>query len=138
MNPGPGRRGGGDAGTGAVSTVAGITVVLAFLFLAVQLLTNLYATSVVTSAAHDGARMAAEADRDHQAPVVRREVEHHVRTVLGRYGERVELDWRGTTDDQVVLRVRADNPSLLLRSLGGELPFTRIDRTVRVRVEEIR
>ncbi len=119
-----------------VSTVAGVTVFLAFLLFAVQLLTNLYATSVVTGAAYDGARRVAEAAGDHA--VTRSDAEEHVRSLLGRYGDRVRFDWDGTDDDVVRLRVTAENPTFLLRSLGGRLPFTEIDRTVVVRVERIR
>ena len=45
-----------DRGAGLVSAVAGVVAFLAFLFFAVQLLYNLYATSVVTATAYDAAR----------------------------------------------------------------------------------
>lgn len=127
-----------EQGSGVVSTVAGVTVFLAFLLFAVQLLTNLYATSVVTGAAYDGARTVAEAAGDGEGGVARSEAEDHMRSLLGRYGERVSFDWRGTDGDVVRLRVTAENPTFLLRALGGRLPFTEIDRTVVVRVERLR
>lgn len=124
-----------DAGAGLVSSVAGITVFLGFLLFSVQLLTNLYATSVVTSAVHDGARRAAEAG---SAPEDRRAAEAQVRELLGAYGDEAELDWSGTDADVVRLRVQIDNPSFLLRSLPADLPFQHIDRTATVRVEQLR
>lgn len=128
----------GDEGSGLVGTVAGVTVFLAFLLFAVQLLTNLYATSVVTSAAYDGARQVAEAGSGAEGAAGRSAAEDHVRSLLGGYGERVRFDWSGTDDDVVRLRVTAENPTFLLRSLGGRLPFTDMDRTVVVRVERFR
>jgi hypothetical protein len=130
-----------DRGTGLVSTIAGVTVFLAFLLFSVQLLLNLYATSVVSDVAYDGARSVAgyeiQAGGD---TAVRREMavqERRMRRLLGGYQRRVAFDWSGTTADSVRLRVRAENPTMLLRSLGGRLPFTSIDRTVVVRVERL-
>lgn len=108
---------------------------LAFLLFSVQLLTNLYATSVVSSAAYDGARRAAEAGGGTDD---RRAAAEHVRDLLGTYGEDAELDWSASDAEVVRLRVRIDNPSFLLRSLPADLPFQRIDRTVEVRVETVR
>jgi hypothetical protein len=123
-----------DDGSGLVGTIGGFTVFLAFLLFSVQLLTNLYATSVVTSATYDGARLAAEGGHtlDESA---RNDVEHHVRDLLGDYGDAARFDWSGTTPEVVRLRVEIDNPSFLLRSLPADLPFQHIDRVAVVRVE---
>jgi hypothetical protein len=129
------RRARGDAGSGVVGAIAGLTAFLAFMLFAVQLLTNLYATSVVTSATYDGARRAAEAGGEHAEPAVRRDVEAHVRDLLGAYGDEASFDWSGSTDEVVRLRVVIDNPSYLLRSLPADLPFQRVDRAATVRVE---
>jgi hypothetical protein len=125
-----------DRGAGLVGAIAGMTAFLAFMLFAVQLLTNLYATSVVTSATYDGARRAAETAGHHDDPAVRREVEQHVRDLLGAYGQDAAFDWRGSSDEVVRLRVRIDNPSFLLRSLPADLPFQEVDRTAVVRVEQ--
>ena len=63
-----GERPAAAAGTGLISTIAGVTVFLAFLLFAVQLLMNLHATSAVTDAAWDGARHVAGARVDHGDP----------------------------------------------------------------------
>jgi hypothetical protein len=115
-----------------IGTVAGVAVFLAFLLLAVQLLFNLYATSAVTAAAYDAARMVAGADR----PDVAR-AEDHARRVLGRYADRVRFRW-SVDDDVVALRVTARHTSFLLPALGGAVGMDEIDRTIRVRVERPR
>jgi hypothetical protein len=101
------------------------------------LLSNLYATSVVTSATYDGARLAAQAGPDALSPGRRQQVEHHVRDLLGTYGDDVDFDWSRSDADVVRLRVTVDNPSFLLRSLPASLPFDTVDRTATVRVEQV-
>lgn len=128
----------GDRGSGLIGTVAGLTAFLGFVLFAAQLLISLYATTVVTSAVDDGARLAAESDAGPLDAGVRRTVEAHVRGLLGRYGDDARLDWSGSTADAVRLRVRIDSPSFLLRSLPADLPFDHIDRTAVVRVEDWR
>ena len=106
---------------------------LLLLLLAVQVAFHLYASSVVSAAAFDGARLAA-ADGG-LAPV---EAEAHVRRLLGRYGdERIEVTFAPDPDD-VVLTVVAESPSLLPQSLRRPLRMDRIERTARVRVERER
>ena len=118
-----------------ISTTTGVFTFLLFLLLAVQLAYNLYATTMVTSAANDAARRvagAAQAD-DPDADV---EAEAWVRELLGSYGREnveevsVRLDQR-----HVVLRVVAKNPGFLPPVIRRPLGFDRIDRTVRVRIE---
>lgn len=116
-----------------------MTVFLAFLFFAVQLLFNLYATSVVTSTAYEGARLVAGHSIDHDDPAARirahERAERAMRELLGGYGERVTFDWSASTDDTVSLRVLAANPRLSFAGLGNGLGFDEIDRTVSIRVE---
>ena len=124
-----------QAGAGLVPTLAGVTVFLAFLFLAVQVLFNLYARSAVGAAAYDAARLVAEAGDT--GPATQRRAEDHARQVLGRYGDRVRFVWMVDTD-QVRLRVTARNPSFVFPALGGAVGFDEIDRTVAVRTERLR
>lgn len=131
-----------DDGVGLIGAISGVLVVLAFVLFATQLLMNLYTTSVVTSAGYEGARMVAGHRVDHDDPravaEARARAETRVRQLLGRYGERVEMDWSASTDDTVVLRLRADTQRFLLPGLPARLGFDRVDRTVRVRVEDLR
>lgn len=48
------------------------------------------------------------------------------------------FDWSGTTGDEVVLRVQASNPNVLLPVVAGRAALDRLDRTIRVRVERVR
>jgi hypothetical protein len=117
-------------------------VFLAFLFFAVQLLFNLYATSVVTSAAYEGARRVAGHEVDHGDPVAvqraQRDAELAMEDLLGGYGERATFDWSASTPDTVALRVHARNPRLLFGGLSSGMGFDEIERTVTIRVEQAR
>ena len=124
------------AGTGLLSTSFGVLFFVVFLFFAVQLLFNVYATSVVTAAAYDAARVVAGAAARGDPVEAEQQAKARFRQLLGRYGtDRVEtLDFSESTDDVVVLHVRSRNPNLLLGRVG-RAAFGVIDRRVRVRVE---
>ncbi len=124
----------GDAGTGLIGTSAGVTVFLVLVFFAVQLLTNLYATSVVTSAAYDSARRAATAGHPPSGAELAA-AETHGRSLLGALGQRARFDWRVDTDT-VQLHVAVTNPRFVpLVPLVG---LDSVDRTVTLRIEEPR
>ena len=129
-----------DAGTGLISTISGLLVFLALLLFATQTLIALYARSVATSAAYEGARLVAGARNSHDSGPVpeeaRARAETKVRSQLGQFGNRVELDWSTSTWDTVALTIRARPPSFLWDSFRGRGPAV-IDRTVRVRVEQL-
>ena len=114
---------------------------LALLFFAVQLLINLYATSVVTANGFDAARAVATVERGPSGAsdidAARIDAERQARENLGRYGERVTFDWSRSDADTVRLRVRAQNPHLSFFG-SGLLGFDRIDRTFVMRVERFR
>ena len=124
-----------ERGGGPLSAWFGFIVFLALLLFAVQVLFNLYATSVVTSVAYDAARKVAGA---RGGPRTTAEAESDARRALGRYSDRVTFQWSGAGDDMVELRVRATSPSVLLPALAGPLAFGDMDRTVRVRIERFR
>ena len=121
-----------DAGAGLIATTTGVLVFLVLLLLAVQVTYHLYATSMVTAAAFDGARLAAGAASTDDA--VARD---HVLDLLGTYGrERVEALELRRQDGVVTLRVVAQNPGFLPTGLRRPMGLDRVDRTVRVRVEQ--
>ena len=128
----------GDRGAGLLSTSFGILFFLGFLFFAVQLLFNLYATSVVTSVTYDAAREVATVghpatDADMEAATAR------ARSQLGSYASRVQFQWDVTSNPDVVkLRVIATNPRFLGPAIDTFVGFDVIDRTVEVRVERFR
>jgi hypothetical protein len=113
----------------------GFSVFLVMLLFAVQVLFNLYAASVVTAVSYDAARRVAGSDG---GPSYTGQAEEQARQALGRYASRVTFDWSGTTAEEVVLRVRSDNPSVLLPVLAGPAALDRLDRTIRIRVERFR
>lgn len=136
------RRAPRDRGQSLIGTTAALVVFLTFLMFAVHLAVNLYANSTVTARAYDAATQVAGADIDHGDPgavaAAMQAAEADLRTGLGGYSDRIrELDWTGTTDDVVQLRLVVDNPSFLIFSAGG-VGVETIDKTVRVRVERVR
>lgn len=130
-----------DRGTGMVSSVVGVTAFLTLLLYATQLVLNLYATSTVTAAAFDGARIVAGARGGTTAEA---EAELHIRDVLGSYDDTgsLALSWEyRDTDaipgpDVVALTVDAEHPTRLLRVVP--VPYQHIVRTVVVRLEALR
>jgi hypothetical protein len=126
------RRGRGDAGAGVISTLAGITAFLVLLLFAVQVMTNLYATSVVTSATYDAARQAATHGHAPR-PDELTDAEAHARRLLGRLGALATFDWSGTDEDVVSLRVQVASPRLV--PLVPVVGLDTVDRAVTVRVE---
>ncbi len=111
----------------------GLAIFLGFLLLSVQILVHLYATSAVTAAAYDAARMVA----GHETTAIE-EAEEHAQGLLGDYGSEAVFDWSGTTEAQVVLRVTAPTPARMIEGLAGAIGLDGIERTVHVRVEDPR
>ncbi|MBA3267610.1 MAG: hypothetical protein H0T70_05060 [Acidimicrobiia bacterium] len=125
---------GDERGSGPLSAWFGLIVFLSLLFGGVQILLNLYATSVVTSVSYDAARRVAASDGD---PAAVATAEAEARETLGRYAEQVSFEW--STDGEVVaLRVRAQSPAVGLPATASRFTLGDIDRTVRVRVERFR
>jgi hypothetical protein len=123
-----------EHGTGVISSIFGLLVVLVLLLFAVQVVYDLYATSAVTAAAYDAARVVAGGDGGRNTTAA---AEDDARRAVGRYGERLTFTW--TVDpDVVALRVRARNPGFLPASLRRPLGVDVVDRTVRLRTERFR
>ncbi len=145
MNEGSAQSGGSDpirdCGGGLIGTIAGLLVFLALMLFAVQSLVGVYARSMVTDAAYEGARLVAGARVDQDDPGARRsaqvDAEHEVRSLLGGFGDTISLDWSATTSDTVALTVRARPPGFAFASLGPAATSL-IQKTVRVRVERMR
>lgn len=110
---------------------------LSLLLFAVQVVFALYATSTLTAAAWDAARIASGSDRAADPEAARVAAEEHLRSVLGDYGDRVQVRWLDDGDD-VVLQVRADHPTFLPAPLRRPLRLDHVERTVRVRREGVR
>ena len=132
-SPLSGRR--SEEGAGVISTVFGVTIFLVLLLFAVQVLVGLYATSVVTAATYDAAKVMAGADAGDSA-LARADAEAGARSQLGRYGSRAAFRWQN--DAEVVrLHVQAPRPTLLPSTLVRGVGLDDIERTVTVRVERV-
>jgi hypothetical protein len=124
----------GDRGTGLIGSVAALTAFVALLLFATQLLLSLHARTVVTSAAHEGARSAAI---DPANPSARRYAESRARGLMGAMGSTASFDWSRSTGDVIVLRIQVDAPRFVVRVGGGAGLGTHIDRSATVRVERL-
>jgi len=127
-----------ERGSGVVGLSAGCLVFLLLMFFAVQLLFNLYATSMVVSEAHRAAHTVASfrggPDRClRSAPVA----ERAFRNALGAYGSagHAQLRWNCTDPGIVEVTVIADHPSILPSRIGGIQSLTHVERTIQIRVE---
>ncbi len=120
---------GSECGTGAVGTLAGVAAFLGFLLVATQVLVHLYATSVVTAASFDAARVLA-VDLDEGAAAER------AQALLGSYADGATVR-AAAGAEQVSVRVSIPSPALVPRVLGV-LDLGAIDRTALLRREELR
>ncbi len=107
---------------------------------AVQILFNLYATSMVTAAAHDAAREVAGFDAAADRCGAVAEAEASFLRSLGDYGTsgHATLHWTCSNPDVVRVRVVAQHPSVLPPRLSGLSSLSNLDRTIEVRTETLR
>lgn len=125
-------------GAGLIATSTGVLIFLVLLLLAVQVLFNLYATTAVTAAANDGARIAAGAEAQAGGTAAAQELgQQHIVNLLGQYGrDRVSVAWVDDPDYAIVT-VDAQNPSFLPIALRRQVGLDHIHRTARVRIERV-
>lgn len=120
-----------------VGTSAGFLVFLLLLLAAVQILFNLYANTMVTSAAHTAARTVAgyTASADRCASV--EAANNRFVEALGDYGDggHATLEWTCSDPDAVTVRISARHPTILPERMSGLLGLGRLERTIVVRVE---
>lgn len=126
-----------ERGSGLFGAIAGVTVFLAFLTVAVQILMNLYTASVVTSAAYDAARQVAADGERPLDETAKERAEAHARSLLGDVGDDTAFTWDESDPEVVRLRVVARSPRFLLPVVDGALGLDVVDRTVTVRLEEV-
>lgn len=110
----------------------GFAMFLVMLIFAVNLMFNLYTTSVVSSLAIDAARDVAEFDGndDKAAAIAQAEAEF-----LARFPSTTTFDIEVVGGDTVVASVEWEAKSLL-PSFGTSVALGKLDRTFSVRVEE--
>ncbi len=114
----------------------GVLVTLLLLLFAVQLVFDLYATSVVTGAGYDAARAVAGYESDQQRARAAAAATTELRRRLGAYGrDHLGVEWNLNDPEVVELRLTAVHPSVLPASLSGRTALGNLDRTIRVRRE---
>lgn len=126
-----------DRGAGTIGTATGVLVFLLLMFSAVQILFNLYATSMVTAAAHDAAREVAGFRASPNRCGAAIDATTRFTDQLGEYGRagHASLEWSCTDPDVIRVRVIATHPSLLPERLSALRPLSELDRTIEVRIE---
>ena len=126
-----------DRGNGVFSSVFGVGVFLVLLFFASHVLLNLWLTSSIDSVAHDAATDAATsgADGAHLAAVEERSI-RRAREILGRYGDRVEMQFENDPAGQsIVLHVRAPALDLLPAFVADATGLGGVDHRISVHRE---
>lgn len=121
-----------------VGTSAGFLVFLLLLFAAVQILFNLYANTMVTSAAHEAARTVAGYDASANRCAAIDDANAIFDEALGSYGDEgyARLTWTCTDPETVTVEIDAVHPTILPARMSGLLGLGRLERTIVVRVEE--
>ena len=124
-------------GAGLVGTSAGFLVFMLMMLVAVQILFNLYATSMVTAAAHDAAREVAGFDAATDRCGAVAAAEAAFLHSLGDYGAagHATLHWTCNNPDVVRVKVVAQHPSVLPARFTGLTSLTTLDRTIEIRTE---
>jgi Flp pilus assembly protein TadG len=133
-----------DQGVGVFGTSIGFVVFLMFLFLAMQVMFGLYATSTLRATLDDATARAATGGGTGAADLAR--LTEEAEASLGEMGRRpstvielevVDEDGDGTAD-VVVGRARAVPPRFVPPSIGGMIGFEEITAGSRVRIERLR
>ena len=129
-----------ERGSGLFGMAAGLTVFLLLMLAAVQVLFNLYASTVVTSAAVDAARIVAGYDSAGDRCAATGGAEAAFWQSLGDYGARgsADLTWDCNGHEKVSLTVAAEHPTILPRRLLGLAGLGRLRRVIEMRVEDVR
>ena len=124
-------------GAGLVGTSAGFLVFMLMMLAAVQILFNLYATSMVTAAAHDAAREVAGFDAAADRCGAVAAAEAAFLDSLGDYGaaSHATLHWTCNDPDVVRVTVVAQHPSVLPARFGGLTSLSTLNRTIEIRAE---
>jgi hypothetical protein len=125
-----------ERGSGVIGTTFGVGVFLVLLMFSAHLLLNLWVTSTVEATAHDAALDVALSGA---LPGRRRAVEDaaiaRARASLGRYADRVDLEFEPAGPHRVALRVRAPEVRLLPPIAADVFRLGGLDRRIVVEDE---
>ncbi len=129
-----------ERGSGLFGTCFGIMFFLGFLLMAAQITLGLYARSVVTSAALDSGRIMAAAAGPNgmvepgELAAAQTEAVSRIQSLLGPYAT---FEVRSVDQAASVVEVAVSAPRPRLLWGGGTLGSDRIERRVRVRLEQL-
>ncbi len=136
-----------EDGEGLFSTVFGLMLFLLLLLFAVQVTTHLYATTVVTTAAFDAARLVSGQQvlgssvgaptTDCPAPAAA-EIDRanaHLASLLGGLWEVDAADWTGTDASRVTVEVTVQTPARVIGGVASVAGLDQISRTVTLQRE---
>ncbi len=127
-------------GAGLIGLCTALLVYLLMMLAAVQILFNLYATSLVVAAAHDVAHQVASIDAAQNRCAATTSAQAEFERSLGSYGSagHASLQWTCNHPDKTIVRVRAQHPTFLPTRLLGLASLNNLDRTIEIRNESLR
>ena len=117
-------------GSGVLSAMIGLTVMLVLVAVATQVALGLLARTTAEAVAYDAARRVATAPSDMSRSQAEEMARQHAREVLGERAEEVELHFLPAQPDRVVLHVRAEGRPLISTELAGAVRFGELDRRI--------
>lgn len=115
-----------DRGAGLISTTLGFLFFLIFLLFAAQTLVGLYATTAISAAGYDAARVVATTGDAGQGQA-------RFDALRGGYDASISFSRQG---ENIVATINGTNPTFLPESFAPALPFVSVDRQITIRVEE--
>ena len=125
-----------ERGSGLLSTVFGVGVVMVMLGVCANVAIGLWTRSVVDSVAYDAARDVATAPPGADPSATRASAIDRAEAALGEFGRRVRFEFESAPEaDHVVLRVTAPANSLLPAVVTGGSIVGPLDRRIVIRRE---
>ena len=120
---------------GMFGSLLGVFAMLAFLFLACQLLIGLYAASVVQATAYNAAYDAARIDPESASDFSPAAIEEQARTALGPMGNNAVFVW-SVDPDRITVQIAVDPPGFVPSALSSN-EWKAITRRAVVRRERL-
>lgn len=119
-----------ESGSGAIGTIGGALMFLTFLFIAVQVVLYMFATSVVTSAAFEAARLASADGPAGMSPQSIAGAEDQARLLIGGFDPDPVIDVYPVGLRAVHARVEVDSPLVFAPLIEAVPGLGSIIRTV--------
>ncbi len=124
-----------EHGSGLLSSVIGVGIVMALISLSANVALGLWTRSTVDAVAYDAARDVATAPSGADVHVEADEALRRAAATLGPYGSRVALRFERLDEEAVALRVTAPGVALLPRIVDGGPVVGGLDRRITMQRE---